>query len=91
VTHAAKKRSGFFRTSAKLAQGLWTDLSSSAMKHLKELTEQHGLSIAAGDLQFLQGRWYVTHAHMLGCSESPNGADAQESGHRWNVNCVVPT
>jgi len=29
------------------------------------LTEAHGLSIAAGDLQFLDGRWYVTHAGLL--------------------------
>ncbi len=29
------------------------------------MTETHSLSVAAGDLQFLDGRWYVTHAGLL--------------------------
>jgi len=29
------------------------------------MTESHGLSVAAGDLQFLDGRWYVTHSGLL--------------------------
>src|SRR5215813_14539110 len=29
------------------------------------LTKRHCLSVAAGDLQFLDGRWYVTHSGLL--------------------------
>jgi len=32
---------------------------------LADLTSHHGLSIASGDLQLLNGRWYVTHAGLL--------------------------
>jgi hypothetical protein len=32
---------------------------------LKELTDRYSLSVAAGDLQFLDGRWYVTHSGLL--------------------------
>ncbi len=53
------------RINVKLARSLWGVLSSGAVKHLKELTKQHGLSVAAGDLQFLEDRWYVTHAGLL--------------------------
>jgi hypothetical protein len=33
---------------------------------LRQLTTAHELSIASGDLLFLEGRWYVTHAGLLG-------------------------
>jgi hypothetical protein len=39
------------------------------MRTLKDLTDTHSLSIAAGDLQLLDGRWYVTHGGLLRISE----------------------
>jgi hypothetical protein len=36
-----------------------------ALKSLRRLTESHALSITAGDLQLLDGRWYVTHSGLL--------------------------
>lgn len=41
------------------------DLSRNAFRSLRNLTEEHDLSVAAGDLQLLEGRWYVTHAGLL--------------------------
>jgi hypothetical protein len=35
------------------------------LRELKELTVRHSLSIAAGDLQLLDGRLYVTHSGLL--------------------------
>jgi hypothetical protein len=54
-----------YHSNRKLAKLLWGELSSAALRHLKELTDSHGLSVAAGDLQILEGRWYVTHAGLL--------------------------
>jgi hypothetical protein len=54
-----------YRSNAKLAKSMWGELSSGALRNLKDLTDTHGLSVAAGDLQFLGGRWYVTHAGLL--------------------------
>jgi hypothetical protein len=34
-------------------------------KSLTELTKTYGLSVAAGHLQLLDGRWYITHAGLL--------------------------
>jgi hypothetical protein len=54
-----------FRSNSKLARTTWRGLSKNAVQRLKGLTEEYGLSVAAGDLQFLEGRWYVTHAGLL--------------------------
>jgi hypothetical protein len=60
-----KKRSIAFRSNVRLARSLWGVLTTVAIQRLKGLTEKYGFSIAAGDLQFLDGRWYVTSAGLL--------------------------
>jgi hypothetical protein len=64
-----KTRLNSFRSNARLAQATWGGLSMIAVRSLKSLTEKYGLSVAAGDLQFLEGRWYVSHAGLLRISE----------------------
>ena len=60
------KRNGVsFRSNAKLARQLWGEPSRAALRGLRELTAKYSLSVAAGDLQFLDGRWYVTHSGLL--------------------------
>src|SRR6202049_1103323 len=54
-----------YRSNKKLAKSMWGELSSRALRNLRDLTDTHGLSVAAGDLQFLEGRFYVTHAGLL--------------------------
>jgi hypothetical protein len=54
-----------FRSNAKLARQLWGVLSRVMFRALRELTAKYSLSVAAGDLQFLDGRWYVTHSGLL--------------------------
>jgi hypothetical protein len=44
---------------------LWGEPSRIALRSLRELTSKYSLSIAAGDLQLLDGRWYVTHSGLL--------------------------
>ena len=58
-----------FRTNAKLARSLWGNISPLALSALKKLTETYGLSVAVGDLQLLEGRWYITHAGLLRIAE----------------------
>ncbi len=60
-----KKRLKAFRLNAKLAVTTWGEVSQAALRNLKDLTGRYALSVAAGDLQFLDGRWYVTHAGLL--------------------------
>jgi hypothetical protein len=66
IIREAPKNSVEYRKNAKLASALWGELSIVASKRLHELTNEHRLSIAAGDLQLLGGVWYITHAGLLG-------------------------
>jgi hypothetical protein len=60
-----KKNVVSFRSNAKLVRQLWGEPSRIALRALRELTAKYSLSVAAGDLQFLDGRWYVTHSGLL--------------------------
>jgi hypothetical protein len=60
-----RRRPSTFRSNARLARATWGALSRGAVLSLKSLTEEFGLSVAVGDLQCLEGRWYVTHAGLL--------------------------
>ena len=63
------KASGAWPANARRARSIWGNLPSTAMDGLKHLTRNLGLSVAAGDLQFLDGRWYVTHSALLRIAE----------------------
>jgi hypothetical protein len=54
-----------FRSNVRLARQLWGEPSRMALHGLRELTARYSLSVAEGDLRFLEGRWYVTHAGLL--------------------------
>ena len=54
-----------FRSNANLARQLWGEPPRIALRALRDLTLKYSLSVAAGDLQFLEGRWYVTHSGLL--------------------------
>ncbi len=58
-------KSSLFRSNARLARTMWGKLSTITLQGLKELSERYTLSVAAGDLLYLDGRWYVTHAGLL--------------------------
>jgi hypothetical protein len=60
-----RKAFGAWHSNIKLARSVWGALSPSAMNALRILTTKYCLSVAGGDLQFLEGRWYVTHAGLL--------------------------
>ncbi|MGB9431821.1 MAG: hypothetical protein WBQ89_06230 [Candidatus Acidiferrum sp.] len=60
-----KRNVASFRSNARLARQLWGEPSRIALRSLRELTARYSLSVAAGDLQLLDGRWYVTHSGLL--------------------------
>jgi hypothetical protein len=64
-----RKRVGY-RHNLALARRLWSGQINREQQHsLKSLSENYGLSIAAGDLQLLENRWYVTHSGLLGLAQ----------------------
>jgi hypothetical protein len=60
-----KQKAVSSRSNARIARQLWGQLPGVAFRSLRELTEKYSLSVAAGDLQFLNSRWYVTHSGLL--------------------------
>jgi hypothetical protein len=53
------------RTNMNLARATWGHLSRTAQRGLEELMSRYSLSVALGDVQYLDGRWYVTHSGLL--------------------------
>ena len=93
-----KKPLSAFRSNAKLAKATWGGLSKIELRSLKNLTEKYNLSVAAGDLQFLECRWYVTHAGLLGiaqrnrCSGMRTAIDkalSDPASNRWVFRATV--
>jgi hypothetical protein len=68
------------------------------MRSLRDLSYAHALSVTAGDIQLLEGRWYVTHAGLLtiasrsGCSAITTAIDhsaSEPSIDRWVFKATV--
>lgn len=49
----------------RLAATLWGPLSKSARGSLRQLINENGLSVFRGDVQLLDGKWYVTHSGLI--------------------------
>ncbi len=49
----------------RLAKQRWAGLPRVALIALRELSREYRLSVALGDLLYLNERWYVTHAGLL--------------------------
>ena len=60
-----RRQSNSIRTNIRLAQTTWGDLPRTALYSLRKLTRVFGLSVGLGDIQLIDGRWYVTHAGLL--------------------------
>src|ERR1700734_3631861 len=60
-----KKGPNVAKANIELAQNTWGDVPKAAISSLRTLSEEFSLSVADGDLQLLDGRWYVTHSGLL--------------------------
>jgi hypothetical protein len=60
-----RKHSPASRANVRNARAIWGPLSFTALETLRQLTVTLALSVAAGDLQLLSDRWYVTHSGLL--------------------------
>jgi hypothetical protein len=73
-------------------------LSEVLMKQLRVLLNNYGFSIREGDLQIVQGHWYVTHKGLLGVASrrrcrgihsEPISAFCDPNSSRWAFKAVV--
>src|ERR1017187_8007838 len=64
-----KYRLSVWRRNCRSIRLTWGKLDREALGQLKSLTIKYCLSIAAGDVQLLNGHWYVTHAGLVGIAQ----------------------
>jgi hypothetical protein len=60
-----KKHTDFSKLNVRLARATWGELPKATIYSLKALGDEYALSVVHGDLQLLDGRWYVTHSGLL--------------------------
>jgi hypothetical protein len=93
-----EKKSATYKSNIRIARQLWHQISPASSSALRQLTFEHQLSIAAGDLLLLDGRWYVTHTGLLGvarrnrCSGmhvQPVQAFCDPQAQRWTFQATV--
>jgi hypothetical protein len=86
------------RTNLSVATRAWGQLSMPARSGLAALTEKYSLSVALGDVQYLDGRWYVTHAGLLrlahrnrcsGIKTTLERQCSEPSANRWVFKATV--
>ena len=86
------------RANARLARVLWGKPSKIALCGLKALTARYCVSVAAGDIQLVDGRWYITHAGLLRmaqrnrCSGMRTAVDkglSDPASNRWVFKATV--
>src|SRR5579862_4632068 len=63
--------------SIRMARRIWPCLSRQALIRLREIVDQHKLSVPAGDLIYLETGWYVTHSGLLGLARRNRCAGMQ--------------
>src|SRR5579864_5907463 len=87
-----------FAREARLAKSLCGDLSKTALKSLEGLVGRHQLSLADGDLKYLNSGWYVTHSGLLRLAERrhcggmhvrPVLKSSDPASSRWVFRAVV--
>ena len=59
-------RQSMWQRNCQCARSYWGKLERGLRHQLRTLTSSYGLSVDAGDLKLLSGRWYVTHSGLLG-------------------------
>src|ERR1700730_17121133 len=86
------------KSNAEIATTLWGKMSEIAIESLEDLTKRHSLRIASGDLLYLAGTWYVTHAgllriahrkHCSGIQVRPARQFCDPAGSRWAFRATV--
>jgi hypothetical protein len=64
-----RTRTRLIRSNLKHARAAWGHIPSLTLRALDELTRKYHLSLALGDVNYINERWYVTHAGLLRLAE----------------------
>ena len=71
------KSRAVLRSNVRVAKRIWGRLPAGAIDCLKELTHEHNLSVAAGEILMIDGRWYIAHAGLLRIARRCSGIEVE--------------
>jgi len=86
------------RKNTMLAKKLWSGIPSIALRSLRQLTVDYGVSVSTGDVVLLEGKWYVTHVGLLriahrnrcaGIFVRPVTNFCDAAAHRWAFKATI--
>ncbi len=92
------RRRVLWSANIEVVRSTWGDLSPAVIKRLKDLSLSYDLSVADGEIQLLDGRWYVTHAGLLhiaqrrrcaGIRTSLERSLSEPASSRWVFKAIV--
>jgi len=72
IVRSTKRIKQLVRQNSQLAKELWNPLTRAQIQQLKGLTAEFSLSVAAGEVQLIEGCWYITHSGLLGVARRKN-------------------
>jgi hypothetical protein len=60
-----KRNQRLIRAEIGLAKRTWGEVGPAKLQELRALIKRNGVSVALGDVCYIENRWYVTHAGLL--------------------------
>ena len=84
--------------SIRQAERIWGKLQKRARVALKQTIETYAVSVAAGDVQYIDGGWYITHAGLLrlarrnrcaGIDVRPVVSLCNPASARWTFKAII--
>ena len=53
------------RAEIDIAKRTWGEVGQTKLAELRALVKRNGVSVALGDVSYIENRWYITHAGLL--------------------------
>src|ERR1700732_1142624 len=95
-----KRNPGSVRAEVNIARRTWGELGATKFAELRALVRRNRVSVALGDICYIENRWYITHsgllrlAHRKRCLGIKTYLDTRASdplANRWVFTGVVYT
>jgi hypothetical protein len=95
-----KRNPRLIRAEINIARRIWGKVGAAKLAELRALVRRNGVSVALGDVCYIENRWYITHAGLLRlahrnrCAGIKTNLDRQASDpliNRWVFRAVIYT
>ncbi len=93
-----KRNSRLIRAEINIARRTWGEVGAAKLAELRALVRRNRVSVALGDVCYIENRWYITHAgllrlaHRKRCAGIKTYLEKRASdpvAHRWVFKAVV--